>query len=60
TNTTSPPDPHNFHRTPLVTRGPYDYHLADEVFGGGGDGVAGDGSTRVPEPPEPAQAASRS
>ena len=66
TNTTSPPDPHNFQRTPLVTRGPYDYYLADEVFGGGdghaGDGAVGDGdgTTRVPEPPEPAQAASQS
>jgi len=64
TNTTSPPDPHNFHHTPLVTRGPYDYHLADEVFGEGGDGYsgdgAGDGSARVPEPPEPEPAAARS
>jgi cytochrome c oxidase subunit 1 len=46
THTTSPPDPHNFHHTPLVTRGPYDYHLADDVFGprtegdGAGDGAA--------------------
>ncbi len=48
THTTSPPSPHNFHHTPLVTRGPYDYHLADEVFGGG-DG-AGDGGTRVTQP----------
>ncbi|WP_051141419.1 cytochrome c oxidase subunit I [Salisaeta longa] len=58
TNVSSPPDPHNFKRTPLVTRGPYDFHLADEVFGG--DGSAGDGSgdVRMPEPapaaPEPA------
>jgi len=60
TNTTSPPDPHNFHHTPLVTRGPYDYHLADEVFGGpGGDGYSGDGA-RVPEPPEPEPAAAQS
>ncbi len=45
THTTSPPDPHNFHRTPLVTRGPYDFHLADDVFGTAhaGDG-AGDGA----------------
>ena len=35
TNATSPPEPHNFPRTPLITRGPYDFHLADEVFGGG-------------------------
>ena len=43
TNTTSPPDPHNFTRTPLVTRGPYDFHLADDVFGQG-DGFGGDGA----------------
>jgi cytochrome c oxidase subunit 1 len=42
TNTTSPPDPHNFTRTPLVTRGAYDFHLANEVFGG--DGARGDGA----------------
>ncbi|ARA93521.1 MAG: cytochrome c oxidase subunit I [Bacteroidetes bacterium] len=59
THCTSPPDPHNFHHTPLVTRGAYDFHLADEVFGaqsgdGAGDGahaparLAGDG--RVTEP----------
>ena len=63
TNTTSPPDPHNFKRTPLVTRGPYDYHLADEVFGGGdgyGGGGAGAGGTRVPEPPQPEPSAARS
>ncbi len=60
TNTTSPPDPHNFHRTPLVTRGPYDFHLAPDVFGGGdgaaGDGAGGDGRA-VPQPPSPAPAA---
>ena len=38
THTGRRPDAHNFHHTPLVTRGPYDYYLADEVFGGGGDG----------------------
>jgi cytochrome c oxidase subunit 1 len=31
-----------------VTRGPYDFHLADEVFGGG-DGALGDGDVRIPE-----------
>ena len=63
TNTTSPPDPHNFTRTPLVTRGPYDFHLADDVFGrSGGDGLdSGDGA---PEPvakggPTPAANASK-
>ncbi len=44
THASSPPDPHNFHHTPLVTRGPYDFHLADDVFGpSGGDGHSGDG-----------------
>jgi cytochrome c oxidase subunit 1 len=56
TNVAAIPDPHNFAHTPLVTRGPYDFHLADEVFGGGGDGAvgdgtAGDGSLRVPAAP---------
>lgn len=38
THTTSPPDPHNFHRIPLVTHGPYDY---DVLFSGdGGDGTS--------------------
>ena len=37
---TSPPDPHNFHHTPLVTHGPYDYHV---LFGPSGDSV-GDGT----------------
>jgi len=61
TNVAAIPDPHNFVRTPLVTRGPYDFHLADEVFGGGdgvGDGrAAAAGSLEAPEPapsaPEP-------
>ena len=63
TNATSPPDPHNFTRTPLVTRGPYDFHLADDVFGGdgaAGDGAGGDDAARVPEPPAPAPAAESS
>jgi cytochrome c oxidase subunit I len=35
-NTTSPPIMHNFHETPVITRGPYDYHLAteEELFDG--------------------------
>ena len=61
TNVAAIPDPHNFLRTPLVTRGPYDFHLADEVFGGGdgvGDGrAAAAGTLEAPEPapsaPEP-------
>jgi cytochrome c oxidase subunit 1 len=45
TNVAAVPDPHNFTSTPLVTRGPYDFHKADEVFGGSGDGQArGDGA----------------
>ncbi len=39
THTGRIPSPHNFERTPVVTRGPYDYHLAEEIFGNGhGDG----------------------
>jgi cytochrome c oxidase subunit 1 len=53
TNVAAIPDPHNFVRTPLVTRGPYDFHLADEVFGGGdgaGDGAAAGAVTlKAPE-----------
>lgn len=51
THTTSPPDPHNFHATPIVTRGPYDFYLADDIFGPShaGDGAGGDGAT-VPSP----------
>jgi len=45
TNTTSPPDPHNFVRMPIVTRGPYDFHLVRGLFDGNGHG---DGE-RVPE-----------
>ena len=29
--TTTPPHPHNFEETPVMTRGPYDYHLATEA-----------------------------
>jgi cytochrome c oxidase subunit 1 len=29
-NTTTPPHPHNFDATPVIRRGPYDYHLATE------------------------------
>jgi heme/copper-type cytochrome/quinol oxidase subunit 1 len=34
--TTTPPHPHNFHEQPVITRGPYDYHLAtdEELFDG--------------------------
>jgi cytochrome c oxidase subunit 1 len=68
TNVAAIPDPHNFHRTPLVTRGPYDFHLADEVFGGGdgvGDGTAAAGPSleapeEAPPAPEPHEAGSSS
>jgi cytochrome c oxidase subunit 1 len=56
TNTAAIPDPHNFKRTPLVTRGPYDFHLADEIFGGGdgaGDGAAVRAPDEAPPAPEP-------
>ena len=64
TNVAAIPDPHNFAHTPLVTRGPYDFHLADDVFGGGdgaagdgaiGDGEVGDGSLRAPAAPTAAE-----
>jgi cytochrome c oxidase subunit 1 len=50
--TTSPPQSHNFVRTPLVLRGPYDYSLVDNLYGTdleqhgdeGGDGVLLDSS----------------
>ncbi len=44
THTTSPPDPHNFHHTPIVRHGPYDYYKAgEEIFGDGtGDGAGVD------------------
>ncbi len=41
TDTTPMPDPHNFTKMPIVTRGPYDFHLVDDLFSGdGGDGAA--------------------
>ena len=47
THTTSPPDPHNFSRTPLVTHGPYDFHA---LFDTAGDGAGGDGHRGEPAP----------
>jgi len=38
THTGRLPSPHNFDRIPVVTRGPYDYHLAEEIFGNGHTG----------------------
>jgi cytochrome c oxidase subunit 1 len=53
--TTSPPHPHNFLTTPIVHRGPYDYHLAteEELYSGfPEDRVGGAKSARVtPEKP---------
>ena len=47
THTTPLPDPHNFKRTPIVTRGAYDFHLAEEarLFGGAAGDGAGDGAS---------------
>ena len=40
--TASPPIMHNFHETPVITRGPYDYHLAtDEELDTGFPGERG-------------------
>ena len=51
THTTSPPDHHNFHRTPLVTHGPYDYQV---LFASSGDGAGGDIDPDEPAPvPDP-------
>ncbi len=47
THTTTPPHPHNFLETPIVTRGAYDYHLAPELFAG--DGASGDGHSEDAE-----------
>jgi cytochrome c oxidase subunit I len=64
THATTPPDAHNFDRTPLVTRGPYDFHLVEDLFGppagdGSGDGT-GDGATPRPATPVPAAPAAQS
>ena len=60
TNVAAIPGPHNFTRTPLVTRGPYDFHLADEVFGGGDGELDGRREIQVPEavPSAPTEKAS--
>ncbi|CAN5492034.1 cytochrome c oxidase subunit I [soil metagenome] len=44
THCTTPPDPHNFKRTPLVTRGPYDFHA---LFTGDGAGDGGPGGSML-------------
>lgn len=38
THTATPPIPHNFVETPIVTRGAYDFHLAKELFEKGSNG----------------------
>ncbi len=48
THTTSPPSQHNFAQTPVVTRGPYDYHLIENYFDT--DGASGDGAAAEPIP----------
>jgi cytochrome c oxidase subunit I len=48
THTTSPPDPHNFHRTPLVTRGAYDFHLYEDLYRDAGDGSGRDAEVASP------------
>ncbi|TDI76599.1 MAG: cytochrome c oxidase subunit I [Bacteroidetes bacterium] len=42
THTTPLPHPHNFTQTPVVVRGPYDYHLVPEMF----ENAAEDGSVK--------------
>jgi cytochrome c oxidase subunit I len=54
THTTSPPDHHNFHRTPLVTHGPYDYHVLFAGDGAGGDGAGTLTGARTDVPGGPA------
>lgn len=57
THASSPPIEHNFVRTPIVTRGPYDFHLAHDVFGegdGAPEALAHDKSTPPDTPPPPA------
>ncbi len=51
THTGRIPSPHNFDRIPVVTRGPYDYHLAEEIFGNG----RGEGNGVVVQPSGQAQ-----
>ncbi len=49
THTTSPPDHHNFHHTPLVTHGPYDYEVLFRSSGDSqGDGQNGPHGAPIP------------
>lgn len=47
----TPPIEHNYHRTPIVTRGPYAFNRVDDLFGHdlAGDGLSGNG-TGAPVP----------
>ena len=49
THATSPPSPHNFTSSPIVTYGPYDFDAVEEIFSG--DGASGDGSVQLDQPP---------
>ncbi len=51
THTNPLPDPHNFERTPIVTRGAYDFHLAKELFAKApsGDGLAASENPEIEE-----------
>jgi len=48
THTNPMPLPHNFERTPVVTRGPYDFHLVKELFTKAASGD-GHGASEMPE-----------
>ena len=48
--TTSPPHPHNFTQTPVVTHGPYDFHLVEDLYGDGSSGGDGAQATRKEQP----------
>ena len=56
--TASPPIAHNFHHTPEIHRGPYDYHLAtdEELFDGFPEGAPAPAPAKAPAKaaPEPA------
>jgi cytochrome c oxidase subunit 1 len=58
--TTSPPHPHNFSETPVMTRGPYDYHLAtEEELSTGFHGEVAHHASDDVAPPSSAPAAAR-
>jgi len=55
--TASPPIAHNFHHTPVITRGPYDYHLAseEELFDGFPEDFPGAAKKAAPAAPAAAK-----